>query len=338
MSIREKWNQITSGLNASTDTNVPHGRIGEAGGLPERSLEKLLRAEADREAAQVLFWKASDAERAARQALGQAESLAKTQFDAPFAYPGTVAAVGAISGPRHDDESRDERTTRIAAPVEQAKKALERAVAERRRAEERLAAFDFVPAVTDWWTRFGSLGGFREVQTEVPVFKGDALAEIEKIRRKIAGLEARFAEVEAAPVPVETLKRQVFAEIDAIAARGELKIHPSSRSGEPLGLSGRMHIRATQGGAIVGDGGTSVLFWLLRSEMKAAAITLLSKLPQDGALTEAEREQAFHQIAEQRLELERQEEALIELAESQGRTIARRADLDARAYLGIADD
>lgn len=337
MSIREKWNQITSGLNASTDTNVPHGRIGEAGGLPERSLEKLLRAEADREAAQVLFWKASDAERAARQALGQAESLAKTQFDAPFTYPGTVAAVGAISGPRHDDESRDERTTRIAVPVEQAKKALERAIAERRRAEERLASFDFVPAVNDWLARFGSLGGFREVQTEVPVFKGDALAEIEKIRRKIAGLEARFAEVEAAPVPVETLKRQVFAEIDAIAARGELKIHPSSRSGEPLGLSGRMHIRA-QGGAIVGDGGTSVLFWLLRSEMKAAAITLLSKLPQDGALTEAEREAAFREIAAQRLALERQEESLIEIAEAGGRTITRRADLDPRAFLCVADD
>jgi hypothetical protein len=137
-----------------------------------------------------------------------------------------------------------------------------------------------------------------------------------------------------------------IAEIDAVAQKGAINLDPHSRAGNPLGLAGAIKItsvpvmvpgddRPTM--MLRGDGGGALFAWLMRDALVARVDDLLAALPQAGALTDDEREIEFRRVSVRRLEIERQEEALVVAAEREGRVIARRRDLDPRALLEVVE-
>lgn len=329
---RQALSNAVSSLNASFDADDgihPH-RIAGSSGLSEKATEKLRRAKAARDDAHVLYLRASDAERDARQVLNNAQNIARQQLQAPSGY---VIDGGVIARPQ--SETPDARNARVMGPVERAELALKAAVADRERAEAKSNSFVFVSGVEEWLERFGGLGRFRDVETIAPVIKGDPLAAIQSIRSKIAKLTDELAKVDAAPTPAEVLRSQAYAEIDAVAAEGALSIHPRSRSGTPLRLSDKMFIRTAPSGGLIGSAGSDVLVWLLRDQLKSEVDNLIADLNLEGALSVDEQDAAARQIATARLALERQEEAVIEAGEIDGRLIARRNDVDPRAFLNI---
>ncbi|KAB2681387.1 hypothetical protein [Brucella pseudintermedia] len=297
--------------------------------LPATSRLKLERLASDRAAAYAAYRAASDLEQAARIEFGQVSGLAQRQAEAGqgLSFQG--------DGQKEDAAAAE---ARLDAPVEAAKRALQVAVDARERAAERQNAFGFLENVETWLRRTATPGAsFREAKIDPALVKvrGDIATEIAKVRARIERIEADFAKVEGAPTPAVDLKARAFAEIDRIADAGALKVHPASRSAEPLGLARKLALGTGSGGSIVGTGGTDIFVWLLRDQMKAAIASQIDQFPASGALSDDEREAAFRQIAEQRLELERIEEHLIATAAVDGRHIARRADADPRAVLGI---
>lgn len=305
--------------------------------LPVASRLKLERFANDRAAARAVYLNASDRMQEAIAALGEATGQETSQRANNTGIDVSPRASAPISGPRHDWESPEDLESRISAPVKAARRTLQLATDARDRAEEQLRAFDFVGSIETWLRRVGSDGRFREAR---PVdlklsSRTDLSAEVSKIRARIAEAEEALTKAETAPTPAVDLKARAFAEIDRIADAGALKVHPASRSAEPLGLARKLALGTGSGGSIVGTGGTDIFVWLLRDQMKAAIASQIDQFPASGALSDDEREAAFRQIAEQRLELERIEEHLIATAAVDGRHIARRADADPRAVLGI---
>jgi len=306
--------------------------------LPVASRLKLERFANDRAAARAVYLNASDRMQEAIAALGEATGQETSQRANNTGIHVSPRASAPISGPHHDWESPEDLESRISAPVKAARRTLQLATDARDRAEEQLRAFDFVGSIETWLRRTASPGAsFREarpIDLKITA-RTDLVAEVAKVRSQVAALDEKFAAIENAPVPANDLKARAFAEVDRIAAAGALKVHPASRSAEPLGLARKLALGTGSGGSIVGTGGTDIFVWLLRDQMKAAIASQIDQFPASGALSDDEREQAFRQIAEQRLELERIEELLIGTAETDSRYIARRADADPRAVLGI---
>lgn len=299
--------------------------------LPAAARLKLERLASDRDAAHAAYRAASDREQEARIELGRVSGLAQRQKEAQQGF-----SLSFQGGEQKEDAADAE--ARIDAPVEAAKRALQVAVDARDRAAERQAAFAFLEGVETWLRRTATPGApFREAKIDPALVKvrGDIATEIAKVRARIERIEADFAKVEGAPTPAADLKARAFAEIDRVADAGALKAHPASRSAEPLGLARKLALGTGSGGSIVGTGGTDIFVWLLRDQMKAAIASQIDQFPASGALSDDEREKAFADLAAQRLELERIEESLIATAEVDGRAIARRTDLDPRAFLEI---
>ncbi|WP_075657386.1 hypothetical protein [Pseudochrobactrum sp. B5] len=298
--------------------------------LPPVSRIKLERQLSDRDAAHAAYRAASDREQEARAELGFVSGLAQQQKEA---HQGSTIS---FQGHRQQ-EDKQAVAERIDAPVAAAKRALQVAVDARERAAERQNAFGFLDNIETWIRRAGSDGRFREAR---PVdlkltARTDLSAEVAKVRARIAEAEEAFAKAENAPAPASDLKDRAFAEIDRIAALGALKIHPANRSAEPLALARKLAIHSGNNNSIVGTGGSDVMVWLMHEELRKKVSAMIDALPQTGALTDDEREAAFGDLAAARLELERIEEQLISTAEVDGHIIARRVDLDPRAFLGI---
>lgn len=299
--------------------------------LPAASRLKLERLASDRDAAHAAYRAASDREQEARIELGRVSGLAQRQREARQGF-----SLSFQGGEQKEDGT--DAGARISAPVEAAKRALQVAVDARDRAAERQAAFAFLEGVETWLRRTATPGApFREAKIDPALVKvrGDIATEIAKVRARIERIEADFAKVEGAPTPAADLKARAFAEIDRIADAGALTVHPASRSARPLDLARKFALGTGSGGSIVGTGGTDIFVWLLRDQMKAAIASQIDQFPASGALSDDEREKAFADLAAQRLDLERIEESLIATAEVDGRAIARRTDLDPRAFLGI---
>lgn len=305
--------------------------------LPEASRDKLERHISDRDAAFAAYCQASDREQEARAELGLTESFANSRLKAhpgiEITYPGQT--------PPNPTVSTQER---LSAPVGAAKRALQIASAARERAAEQHIKYSFLENIADWLRRTATLGGsFREVRIDPALVKvkGNIALEIDKVRARISELEDKFAAVEVAPAPAEYLKARAFAEIESIAAAGEPTIYANTRGTSPINLAQKFvlsgHVvrgRETEV-SIRGKAGSDFFVWLMRDELREKIGKMIDALPQTDVMTDAEREQAFASLAAARLEQERIEEYLVEMAEADGRIIGRRSDVDPRAYLGI---
>lgn len=298
--------------------------------LPPVSRIKLERQLSDRDAAHAAYRAASDREQEARAELGLVSGMAgyrQAHLGFETTYPGTAQ-------PKPSEATKD----RLSAPVEAAKRELQVASAARMRAAEKQDTFAYLDNVIAWLQRTATPGGaFREAKLDPSLVKvkGNIAAEVAKVRAHIAEAEEAFAKAENAPAPASDLKDRAFAEIDRIAARGALKIHPANRSAEPLALARKLAIHSGNNNSIVGTGGSDMIVWLMHEELRTKVSAMIDALPQAGAMSDDEREKAFADLAAARLEQERIEEYLIATAEVDGHIIARRVDLDPRAFLGI---
>ena len=104
--------------------------------------------------------------------------------------------------------------------------------------------------------------------------------------------------------------------------------------GDPVALHQTLSISVLDGD-INGDAGASFFLWLLADLAKERIAELIDAGSGCVTMTDDECSRALAAAAAKRLDLERQEEALIELAASEGRSLGRRRDIDPRAFLGI---
>lgn len=319
--------------------------------LPEPSRAKLETLLIERDAAQAAYRAASDAEQEARRDAALIEAQARQRLEA---WPGISqhpAAAVAEAQKRATEAGRAEREAheaRILEPAEAARRRHRLAVTARDRAAARQDEFGFLDTVESWLTRSARLGGGGLIHfaPKAPRMK-DAAAEVAKLRAELERLGEAWELAETAPVPPEILHQQAIAEIDAIADAAALKINPTDRSGTPLHLARAIRLNqvpiATAGAeqphmALIGDAGAPLFVFLLRDRLYAEVERLVAELPKRGCLDDLQREQRFAEIAERRLEVERQEEAVICAAEAEGHRIARRRAADPRTVLEVVED
>jgi len=317
--------------------------------LPAQSRAKLESLLIERDAARAAYRAASDAEMHARQEFGLAEGAARQRLAMPAGIELDIHPAAALARPtKAQERERSETEARLMAPVDAAKRRLDLALDARERAAARQNSFGYLENVAAWLNRAAAFGGMRLKHHAPAAPKSrDPVAEVQKLRAELAALDEAWTAAENAPAPAAELRSRFLAELDAIAARGAPKVNHAARAGSPVNLAAALRVRhepvALPGAdaphfALSGDAGASFFAWLHR-DLIAERITALidAAAPATGALTDDERDAEFSRISARRLELERQEEALIVAAEQEGRTIQRRRDADPRAVLEVVE-
>jgi len=224
---------------------------------------------------------------------------------------------------RHDRRLPEDLEARL-------QKAVEAAEAERDRLrsvrEDAAARWQAVKA-TVTAAEDGLHGVAAEAISDAPPIKPPKGATVEGVRRQIAALDAEAEAAQMAPAPRADAAQRIKAAVEDLAARGEPSVDARRREGDPSKLSDRMH----------GDAGLWLLVSIFKQEVTAR---LIERLPKDSTntLTDAQRDRKLAELAEQRLSLERIEEALIRQAEAEGRVVARRPEAAVEALLGVVID
>ena len=227
-----------------------------------------------------------------------------------------------------------EESASLHAPLDRIDAEIERLRSRRDRAIEAWSNYDFLADVRNFLGEAKMSGKrFRSAPpTKVPT--GDFHRAVESARRRLDELAIETERVELAPLPLAELHAAVEAEVDAIAGRGALFVDPRIRSGSPLKLEAAFGLSGQ--GDRVSSLASSLLF-LLRDQIKAAALALLPAKELPGAMTDAARKAELARLTAERLEIERAEEAAIVAAAAAGITIARRRDASPLAILEISE-
>lgn len=294
--------------------------------LPQASRTKLERLVADRDDAVAAMHAASDRAFEAGQAYQRLDIEVRRKID-ELRYSSR-------------GEGREEAIARISAPLKPKEADVKRLEAARDRAVVRWETFAFLDDARDWLVdQRRRQVRFRHHPVTAPKVK-DAVAAVEKLRAEIEALDDEWHKVEYAPAPTDDLRSRMVTAVDQIAAQGAPRIHAAARQGDPAGIALKVSPPVRVGeftNATAGDYGAHFFVWLLRDEIVERVGKLIDAAPQRGVLTDAERVSRFEEIAAKRLELERQEEAVISAAEAAGQHIARRRDADPRAVLEISE-
>jgi hypothetical protein len=170
--------------------------------------------------------------------------------------------------------------------------------------------------------------------------KGEAVIDaIERCRRRVRELVADAHRVRSAPVPSAEAKRRIRAEIDRIAAMGEIDVSGAIEGGDVLRWPVSTHhipITGAGVGSLVQVDNTAVMAWLFRDQLIARLEAEVDLVADDAAaLDDTDRAARLAEIASDQLATEREEVALIETAARTGLTIAHRADVSIEALLGV---
>lgn len=176
--------------------------------------------------------------------------------------------------------------------------------------------------------------------------KGDLPAEIEKLRRQLIAIDEDVADVASAPRPSDEIKAALGRQLDSLARRGKPNIGnlmADLHAPEFATTEARLSV-------VGGDGSTGTAFgritnaaalvaWLDRDRLLAALESEVDAMAEDDlALTHDERQKRLADFAAKRLEVERTEVALLDLASERGLKILPRPETDPRAYLHLADE
>lgn len=314
--------------------------------LPARSRAKFERMIADRDAAHAVVRSTSDALQAARHDFQLLNGRVRAQLEGFGGYevlpPGQAFRPGAAANARSETEER------LMEPVRAAERRRDLAADAHERAVAAWERYAFVEKCGQWLGRMARLGAPRlEHHAPAAPRTKDPAAEIAKIRAELAGLDEAWIAAENAPAPVSELKARALSELDAIAARGAPSVNAAARAGSPVNLAAALRVRhepvSLPGAdaphfALAGDAGAAFYAWLHR-DLIAERITAMidAAAPAEGALTDDERDAEFSRISARRLEIERQEEALLVAMEAEGRRVERRRDIDPRALLEVAE-
>lgn|GEM_PF-3575093 len=161
----------------------------------------------------------------------------------------------------------------------------------------------------------------------------DFLQEVEKARAEIDEIEDALDRVEAAPCTLADVRAAITTEIDEIAERGRPSISFTARSVSPLRLDAALGLVNSPRGARSAE----TLFWLMRDQIVARALSLVGDLEPENALTDAQRDTEIDRLAAELLDASRREEAIITAALAIGMSIPRRRDCDPRALLEVVE-
>lgn len=173
-----------------------------------------------------------------------------------------------------------------------------------------------------------------------PRRKGETLPDaIENRRRRLRELAADREAVMRAPLPSTLSKQTARAQLAELAQRGRPDVFGLIEFGRPIEwpripVTSAMQdlpqiIRETVDGA-------ALMCWALGPALVEAIEREIDLQSDDAhALTTADRRKRLAEIDDDRLAVEREEEALIEMAEAEGLQIFRRSNADPRAVLGI---
>jgi len=292
--------------------------------LPSQSRQKLERLVEARDGAHAVLSAANERARSASDELSRLETEVSRKV-AELRY-------SPLGG-----ESYEGMVARLEKPLAPKRAEVGRLRDAARRAEASWQAFDFLAEVHFWLGDARSRRA-RFAHSPLPTVKArNPVEAIEKLRAELDEQDAAWAAVEAAPAPASDLRERMMAAVDEIARRGGPRLDARIRDGDPFRLARHFEQSIHGTGHLLGDGGSPLLVWLFRDEIKERLGKLIDAAPQKGALTDAERVRRFEEIAAKRFELERHEEAIISAAEAAGQIIARRRDADPRAILEIVE-
>lgn len=298
--------------------------------LPPKSREKVIRLDGDRDAAHAAYSAASDREQAARQELTLREGLLRRKLD-------ELGPVGAWTK-SEADRLTEERNAALFSEIEPLRQRHAAALAARERATEVWRRYAFLDECAQWLRNLGTGVALKHCAVPPPKAPKGFVAEVDKIRSELAALDDGWTAVEKAPAPTEDLIGRAIRAIDEIAERGKPNVDVTSRGGDPVQLAKLLSVKAERYSDVTllsGDAGAAFWTWLWRDEIVERITALIKEAPQKGALTDADRDRRFADIAARRLELERLEEACILAAEQQGQLIPRRREADPRAVLEV---
>ena len=168
--------------------------------------------------------------------------------------------------------------------------------------------------------------------------KGETVqTAIENRRRRLQELAADIVSVKRSPWPTSITKKLARAQIAELCKRGRPDVFGLVEHGEriawPTLPTGAVDLPEAVRNPIDTP---ALIAWALGSELIEAIEREIDELSDDDrALTHEERGKKIETIEADMLAIEREEEALIELAEAQGVPITRRVNADPRAVLGV---
>ena len=181
-------------------------------------------------------------------------------------------------------------------------------------------------------------GGAKLKAIDFPSISADAAknlqAAIAPVDAELDVLDAEFRALLDAPFPAADLKKRITEAVNRIAGRGEPKVDPRIRVGDPARLDAALSIATYGAAGLVGDAGSSFFMWIFAPEIIKALHAKVDELDLAGAMSEAQRSNAVEALATRRLKAELQREAIIQAAAAQGVEIDRRVDADPRSILG----
>lgn len=224
-------------------------------------------------------------------------------------------------------------------PVARRKAEFDRAKAVEARATEAWQKYALLENLRDWVaTYLGNGGKLRhEPLLKAAPRKGETLRQsVDRVRTEIEQIEAEWHVAEQAPMPPAELKAEIAATVDAIAAKGTPTIDSRARGGDPAGVNQKIRLDFIREHK-VGDGGADFFVWLMRDALVDRLCGMVDELDLTSALSDDARDARFTDLSDRRLDLERQEEALICAAAAEGLRIDRRLDTDPRAVLQVAE-
>jgi hypothetical protein len=178
----------------------------------------------------------------------------------------------------------------------------------------------------------------RAEATPVPKLeKGESFVDgVARVRKLIESNKAEEQLVANANLPAAVAIEKMTAQVRAKAESCRPNVLQLLEGRERFSFRRAYHEPTLRQQPIDAEG---LICWLFADQLIAALTAEIRENADEGsALDDATIAKKLQQIRAQRLSLERQEEALIELAHAQGVAIARRRDADPRAVFGLRDD
>ncbi|TGS46020.1 MULTISPECIES: hypothetical protein [unclassified Mesorhizobium] len=172
--------------------------------------------------------------------------------------------------------------------------------------------------------------------------KGETASEaIERTRNERASLLADLNDLQAKPITAQAAKAKAREHIELLANDGKPSVLSLLDHGEGIGFM-RLNSRAGSpfdsfNGDLSKDArrALSLVAWVCKDQLIKAINAEIDAADTGAGISDKDRTAAEFQINATLQSLEREEEALIEMAEANGQLVERRIDADSAAVLGI---
>jgi hypothetical protein len=180
------------------------------------------------------------------------------------------------------------------------------------------------------------------VKVDTPFFKGNIIDAIEGRRRRGRELKADLHRVRSAPWPSSIAKKKMRERIEQLAETGAPRADAAIETDQPVTFPTRtyqvqvLNADPSAVGFVELPDALGLFAWLYRDALIAALDREIDGCADDpNALTAEQRRKAEAEIHADLLAIEREECALVEVAQSQGLSADYRIDCNPRAILGI---